>query len=212
METKHCNGCGKDKPASEFGKNGTRLRSKCNTCISEYNRKWYIKEDYTQKEYSYRPVPSDPENLVCTKCDREQPRSEFYDQKNRRDGKFLWCKGCERIRAVIRYDSLDKKEALKQKRIWFLQKEYGITLEEYEQLEEEQNGLCAVCGKPNIRNHFLCVDHDHKTKRIRGLLCHRCNRSVGFAQDDPEILRKLADYIEQANKTQVILKSLGLVE
>lgn len=76
-----------------------------------------------------------------------------------------------------------------------LKSQYGITLEEFEQMSREQDHLCAVCGKPETAYKRLSVDHCHKTKRIRGLLCHRCNKGLGFFDDDPDKLMAAIRYI-----------------
>ena len=61
---------------------------------------------------------------------------------------------------------------------------YGMTLEDYDQMFERQNGLCALCGEPPS-DRALVVDHDHSTKAVRGLLHHRCNIALGVLGDDP---------------------------
>lgn len=53
--------------------------------------------------------------------------------------------------------------------------QYNFTLEEYDKLIEEQNGLCGICGGINSNGRRLYVDHDHKTGKVRGLLCNTCN-------------------------------------
>ena len=58
--------------------------------------------------------------------------------------------------------------------------------------------LCEVCGEPP-KFKVLHLDHDHKTKKFRGWLCHHCNTSLGQMKDSPELLRKLADYLERTN-------------
>lgn len=77
-----------------------------------------------------------------------------------------------------------------------LKRKFGITHEQYQAMLTEQKGVCAICGKPP-RGRRLAVDHDHKTGAIRALLCGNCNHVLGNGQDDPEILRKAADYLEQ---------------
>lgn len=74
---------------------------------------------------------------------------------------------------------------------------YGLTVAEWEAMLEAQGGVCAICGEPETAKNrtVLAVDHDHATGRARGLLCHRCNRLLGHAGDDPEILRRAADYL-----------------
>ncbi len=82
------------------------------------------------------------------------------------------------------------------KRICRLRK-LGITLEEYDRLYEEQEGGCAVCFGKCETGRRLAADHDHKTKKIRGLLCMRCNTFIGKADDDPTLLRLAAEYLEK---------------
>lgn len=70
---------------------------------------------------------------------------------------------------------------------------YGMTEEEWDQMLEVQQGLCAICGKdPGDR---LCVDHDHKTGKVRGLLCRGCNAALGKFYDDPDVVMRAASYL-----------------
>ncbi len=71
---------------------------------------------------------------------------------------------------------------------------YDLTVEQFNVMVEEQNGLCKICNKPPVK--WLCVDHCHKTKVIRGLLCDRCNTVIGRMGDDPALLRSAAEYLE----------------
>lgn len=73
-------------------------------------------------------------------------------------------------------------------------KNFGITQEEYNKMLESQNGVCAVCGGLN-KGKGLCVDHDHRTGKIRGLLCHKCNLALGMAEDNLETLKNLVTYL-----------------
>ena len=83
---------------------------------------------------------------------------------------------------------------------------FGITVEHYNELLAAQNGTCALCdvthdfdakGKPQS----LAVDHDHTTFEIRGLLCRHHNMMLGHAKDNPDVLRKGADYLERDTHT-----------
>jgi hypothetical protein len=84
-----------------------------------------------------------------------------------------------------------------------LKREYNITPEEYDRMLVEQNGVCAICRQPERVKEkgkaprLLCVDHCHKTNRIRKLLCQLCNVMIGMAQEDPMLLRVAADYLEK---------------
>lgn len=76
-------------------------------------------------------------------------------------------------------------------------KKYGLTIEEYDRLLVSQNGVCAICRKTDS-THRLCVDHDHITGKVRGLLCGKCNRGIGCLGDNSMQLRMAADYIEKS--------------
>lgn len=84
-----------------------------------------------------------------------------------------------------------------------LKQNFGITLERYEEMHEAQNGLCAICDKPEAtKNNFdtgvrrLAVDHDHATGKIRALLCSSCNTLLGQANDSPALLGKAIEYLK----------------
>lgn len=76
-----------------------------------------------------------------------------------------------------------------------LKKKYGISLEEYKKLYESQNGVCAICGKEEKRGRMLSVDHDHKSKKVRGLLCDNCNLFLGRFEKRLPLLRKTFEYL-----------------
>ena len=78
----------------------------------------------------------------------------------------------------------------------------GMTISVFEAMLAEQGGVCAICKQPetttrNGKVRELCVDHCHATDEVRGLLCVGCNTAVGYAQDDPSILRAAADYLDR---------------
>lgn len=62
-------------------------------------------------------------------------------------------------------------------------REYGITVEDYDRMFEEQKGLCKLCGRNPHTKTRLSVDHNHATGQVRGLLCVPCNRSLGLLED-----------------------------
>lgn len=71
---------------------------------------------------------------------------------------------------------------------------YGLSWEEFEALLEKQKGVCAICG--TTREGTLGVDHDHKTGKVRGLLCKLCNRGIGIFEKDPGTLQRAIDYLK----------------
>jgi DNA-directed RNA polymerase subunit RPC12/RpoP len=81
-----------------------------------------------------------------------------------------------------------------------LKREYGLTIEAYTAMLQLQFYKCAACGDkfdPEIIKGKVCVDHDHKTGKLRELLCHRCNVTLGNVNDEVERLEKLIAYLKK---------------
>lgn len=75
---------------------------------------------------------------------------------------------------------------------------YGLTEDRYQEMVSVQDGVCAICRRPN--NHpkrRLYIDHNHETGVVRGLLCQKCNTGLGMFEDDPLKMRAAMAYIEQ---------------
>ncbi len=79
---------------------------------------------------------------------------------------------------------------------------YGLTVENYNELLEKQNMCCAICKRdtPTGKWKRFCVDHCHKTGKVRGLLCNECNRGMGLLKDDPSLLIKAANYLKESEE------------
>lgn len=79
-----------------------------------------------------------------------------------------------------------------------LKYKYGITQEDYDRMLEEQGGKCKICGihQSEIKVR-LGVDHCHRSGKVRGLLCSRCNNALGCLKDDPKLLEKAKQYLER---------------
>jgi len=78
------------------------------------------------------------------------------------------------------------------------ERKYGITEEDFQRMLAEQRGVCAICQRHQLYQR-LAVDHDHRSKKVRGLLCVQCNRGLGRFFDSPYRLRRAAEYLEKAN-------------
>ena len=79
----------------------------------------------------------------------------------------------------------------------YLKKQYNLTLEQYNEIYKKQNGKCAICDKKHTDgNKRFAVDHDHTTRKIRGLLCQNCNIGLGNFQDNIKYLKKAAKYLK----------------
>ena len=90
----------------------------------------------------------------------------------------------------IASDSLHVSETYEYQRSKRLEK-YGLTLNDYDAMLEEQQGVCAICGgEPDTRWRMLAVDHDHATGKVRGLLCMVCNTMIGRLENRMEMTLK----------------------
>jgi len=74
---------------------------------------------------------------------------------------------------------------------------YGLTHEQFEAMLASQDGRCAVCQTPKTKGVGWCVDHDHVTGQVRGILCDACNKGIGFLQDDPDVIAGAAWYVRK---------------
>lgn len=119
-------------------------------------------------------VVSVPEK-TCNKCKVTRPLTMFAVRKGHRDGREGTCRVCHRIMTRIHRLKLDPAVAA---------------------TPMPEDGRCEVCGV-QPPNWGLCLDHDHDTGAFRGWLCNQCNGAMGFAGDDPERLRALADYLDR---------------
>lgn len=77
---------------------------------------------------------------------------------------------------------------------------YGLTLADYDTMLEAQDGVCAICRKPETRDHGngpvrLAVDHNHDTGEVRKLLCSRCNTGIAKFNEDVALLLAAAQYV-----------------
>lgn len=119
---------------------------------------------------------------ICTKCNL--PKTEFYprtDRKGRRV-EHSQCKDCQRAYQITRSPI---------RRMRKLDRRYGLSLDGYQAMCDNQNDSCAICQQPAL----LHVDHNHLTGQVRSLLCGSCNRGLGMFRDDPSIVLRAANYL-----------------
>lgn len=83
---------------------------------------------------------------------------------------------------------------------------YGISREDYERLLKEQDGVCAICSTDTVgRGHeYFHVDHNHETGEVRGLLCDKCNRGLGYFNDNALTLAKASSYLRDCNYKRML--------
>src|SRR5437870_6973504 len=145
----------------------------------------------------------------CKFCFLPLPLEQFKIINGRR---FSKCRKC-----TTKYNAIWNKKNWNQvlitNRKAKLKQLYGITLEEYNKLFKIQNGICIICHLPEKRSKYndvfkLCIDHNHETSKIRGLLCHNCNQILGHSKENISILEKCITYLKlsKENYLQIIDK------
>jgi len=74
---------------------------------------------------------------------------------------------------------------------------YGLTVEQYNEIFDQQRGECAICGKHQTElTKGLAVDHNHETGKVRGLLCSYCNTAIGSFKESIGTMKKAIEYIK----------------
>ena len=138
---------------------------------------------------------------VCPRCKVELPRSAFVSRSNGHTKSY--CAPCDkeyaRIRQKANRDAHPERGAKRKEwnRKATLKRSYGMTPARYGEMFLSQGGGCAIChGPPTGNRRNLDVDHCHSTGVIRSLLCGPCNRVLGFAKDNPDVLRAAASYVD----------------
>jgi hypothetical protein len=160
---------------------------------------------------------------VCARCGIEKPLEVYNKDKSHPDGKHPYCRSCRTECNRLRRNSnpilFNEKARMachkwneknpRYKRNYYALTRYGISgieLTAYaKKMTNEQNNKCAICGitgtvigltaEKNIIR--LIIDHNHKTNKLRGLLCDSCNRALGCVKENKDIIKSLLLYIEK---------------
>lgn len=141
----------------------------------------------------------------CNTCEIDKPLSEYYMWRagSPEKGYRPSCKLCVRKSSKNakgdggyqrQYMRLDRQVNPEKYRNLRLKRVYGITLDEFNALLLGQSGRCAICNDPMTNPH---VDHSHATKRVRALLCSRCNVGLGQFLESPERLLAAIAYLRE---------------
>lgn len=216
--TKRCPACAIEKPASEFHKSRAAidgLQPLCAHCQLLARRDYVSRNaevvELRQMEKKAR-TPDDNGTKACNKCGEVKRLLEFYAHRGTKDGRGTYCMTCEKAASrqwrkdnaerVKRNNAERKPEvARRNNRRWWLRL-YGLDEQQYQALLDEQGGTCAICRQPETwidsrtgQPRQLAVDHDHRTNRVRGLLCGKCNRGLGLFDDDDARMAQAARYL-----------------
>jgi len=142
--------------------------------LSNKHREWY--ENNTDR------ISTKGKEYYKTNKDRIKKNSKEYHTKN-----------LEKIRAQQREYTRNNKNKIRERG---LMRNYNITIKEKEDMYSKQNGKCLICNKDIQLNSIgTHVDHNHKTNKVRGLLCTKCNSILGFANDNQLILSNAINYL-----------------
>lgn len=143
---------------------------------------------------------ADLERKICSKCKKAKEKKEFSARTARASGKASWCKGClNKWRTEHREKNRKKFQDYEFKR--GLRRNYGLTVDQYNELLIRQNGCCACCGKHESEfKRRLHVDHDHASGQVRALLCTECNPGLGYFKHSIKRLEMAIRYLNKFKK------------
>lgn len=182
---------------------------------NEYNRLWREKNKERAKEIrkkSYLKNIDKKREYALKNKEKKREYDKVYHEKNRSKrlarNKEVYNKNrdAELVRMKI-YRENNKEKMAKYKKEWIAKNpkdwrvktfkhRYGITLEEYEKMFASQKGCCAICGSHQSElKKSLHIDHCHESKKIRGLLCQKCNSFLGLAHDNVDLLKSAIKYL-----------------
>lgn len=143
----------------------------------------------------------------CKSCDPPvvKPLSAFYKRTSSPDGHSPICKDCEKKNHQEYYRRNRSKKIHRRSK---LKINYAMTEKDFDKLFEEQEGACAICKESDVK---LVVDHDHKTGKVRKLLCNRCNHGLGRFKDSIPLMRQAITYLEEHLEPPDTIESDGTV-
>lgn len=147
----------------------------------------------------------------CNWCNQNLDISLFGKNRSTKDGLTSYCRSCinaynrERSKnnEKIRLKSKNQYHSNKRRhRDWELKRLFSISIEDYERMLSEQDGVCAICKQPenHRKSKTLSVDHDHITGRVRGLLCSLCNSGLGYFKDNIKIMELAIIYLKEKTR------------
>lgn len=174
-EPKRCSRCVRELPREAFASNRSMrdgLQAYCRECSAEYCRQGQEGEGRTVRTRAAVP----PGHQRRRRCCEAEPHADRGRGKTASGG---WA-GCCRTRRAQR----DRGSR-------FL-REHGLTRDGLRDRVARRHGICAICLEAEPEH----VDHVHRTGRVRGVACSNCNAALGQFKDQPDIMRRAADYVE----------------
>ena len=136
----------------------------------------------------------------CKTCDntkmaeRRKTDPEWAKERDVKKREYYYANHADqRIKAKERDSTLEGKHKIKDR---MYRRKYGITKNQVDNLLEQQNYACVICNLNFDEKNRCCVDHDHNTGKVRGILCHPCNVSLGLIKDSIKTAQSMAKYLK----------------
>lgn len=209
---KKCSKCGLEKELNNFHNDKTRTDGKYVTCVDCYNSSKRVKYLEKHPEFAARKdrIDRTPSGFkYCHKCDSYILLENFYKRKDSPDGLRTYCKRCILESNEASPSSIEKKNKsdnfVRKTRTTYLKTRHKLTTERYHEILLEQNGMCAICSISSSEyGKLFAIDHDHNCcpgkftcgKCVRGLLCTKCNASIGALGDNSSGVLKALKYLQ----------------
>ncbi len=149
------------------------------------HKKWSENNIDKLKKYS-KDYQKNNRSKINEKAVRRRAEDQLFRKKKNDYSKEWRIKNSEKM-------AIYKKKSI-------LKNTYGISVKEFDSMINKQKGGCALCGKSNPRSNNktgLCIDHNHATGKVRGLLCDKCNRGLGLFNEDVDVLKKAIIYLQK---------------
>lgn len=146
------------------------------------------------------------DTATCARCEETKAIIDFPRDRTRKSGRYPYCKTCNSAKVKAQWEVLrttPEGRAVIRRTSWRTRlRTYGVSEEQYFALLASQNGVCAICSRPETHRNRDCVkpltvDHNHVTGQVRALLCHHCNCVLGLAREDPSTLDAAAAYLRR---------------
>lgn len=120
---------------------------------------------------------------TCVRCRKNYGKSEYIVFRG------------ERLLSTNKWHADNREHHNELMRVGQLRRKFGLSADEYADLVAKHGGVCRICQHACPTGRRLAVDHDHKTGKVRGLLCQGCNTGIGKFADDPARLMAAARYL-----------------
>lgn len=137
------------------------------------------------------------EGRLCGCCRERKPDTAFGKSRVARDGISYTCKECTNLKGWAAWSEKNPEERYKINRRSSLKHNYGMSEEDFNNMLSGQDGKCEICKTPlTLERRQTCVDHCHKSGKVRGLLCVRCNSGLGQFVENISSLKAAIAYLE----------------